>query len=107
VGGEGTLSFFLPRFFFFVRRLLSEVGIWFRFCKHATAEEVTVMVFADQQAGYVSGTKIQSLPRAGLTGDTLTIWQMRCHSAVVPASVRTRDYDTGKAGIFRRNRRRI
>ena len=83
--GESDLSF--------IRRLLSEVGIWFRFCKHETAEEITVIVFADQQAGYVSGTKIQSLPGAGLTGDTLTIWQMRCHSAVVPASVRTRNYD--------------
>lgn len=81
----------------FIRRLLSEVGIWFRFRKHETAEEMTVIVFGDQQAGYVFGKKIQSLPEAGSTGDTLTIRQMRCHSAVVPASVRARDYDYRKS----------
>ncbi|MGK3126281.1 type VI secretion system Vgr family protein [Candidatus Pantoea formicae] len=77
----------------FIQRLLSEVGIWFRFRKHETAEEMTVIVFGDQQGGYVFGAKILSLPLAGLTGDTLTIRQMRCHSAVVPASVLVRDYD--------------
>ncbi|PKH23684.1 type VI secretion system tip protein VgrG [Enterobacterales bacterium CwR94] len=77
----------------FIQRLLSEVGIWFRFRQHDTAERVVVIVFGDQQSAYLFGYHILSLPQAGLTGEAMTIRQLRSHSAVVPASVHVRDYD--------------
>lgn len=77
----------------FVLRLLSEVGIWFRFEPHKTASHLTVMVFGDMPSGYVLGHKIRALPQAGMAGDSLTLRDMTSHAAVVTAAVHTRDYD--------------
>ena len=77
----------------FIQRLLSEVGIWFRYKPHEKVSDVTVMVFGDDQTRYVFGHNITALPPAGMVGDELTIRKMTSHANVIPASVHTRDYD--------------
>lgn len=77
----------------FIQRLLSEVGIGFRFKQHETVSSVTVMVFGDSQSSYVFGHKITALPLSGMVGDRTTIRKMISHASVIPAAVRTRDYN--------------
>ncbi|MDO6409066.1 type VI secretion system Vgr family protein [Pantoea phytobeneficialis] len=77
----------------FILRLLSEVGIWFRFEPHETTSHLTVMVFGDMPSRYIFGHKIIALPQAGMSGQHLTIRNMTSSASVVPAAVHTRDYD--------------
>ncbi|CAM3776560.1 type VI secretion system Vgr family protein [Rahnella victoriana] len=76
----------------FIRRLLSEVGIWFRFEKHPKHDEIVTMVFADSQSLYLFNHAIRLYNEAGMSGNDYTIRELKARHNVVPASVMAKNY---------------
>lgn len=76
----------------FIRRLLSEVGIWFRFGKHPQHDDIVMMVFADSQSQYLFNHAIRLYNEAGMSGNDYTIRELKSRHHVVPASVMTKNY---------------
>lgn len=77
----------------FIRRLLSEVGIWFRFELHPDHPDIVVMVFGDSQSDYLFNHKITALPPAGTTGDRYSIRKLTVKHTIVPACVKVKNYN--------------
>ncbi len=77
----------------FVRRILAEVGIWFRFeMNPATALET--VIFADSQRQYVFDVKLPYGEPSGLyDGAAESVWGVRTSHHVVTGTVATRDYN--------------
>lgn len=77
----------------FVSRLLSEVGIWFRFATDARLK-IEVIEFYDDQSGYERGLTLPLRHPSGLfDGETEAVWGLNTAYSVVEKSVSTRDYN--------------
>ncbi len=77
----------------FVSRLLSEVGIWFRFATDARLK-IEVVEFYDDQSGYERGLTLPLRHPSGLfDGETEAVWGLNTAYRVVEKSVSTRDYN--------------
>lgn len=77
----------------FVSRLLSEVGIWFRFATDARLK-IEVIEFYDDQSGYERGLTLPLRHPSGLFyGETEAVWGLNTAYSVVEKSVSTRDYN--------------
>ncbi|HBD2341215.1 TPA: type VI secretion system tip protein VgrG [Escherichia coli] len=81
----------------FVSRLLSEVGIWFRFATDARLK-IEVVEFYDAQSGYERGLTLPLRHPSGLfDGETEAVWGLNSAYSVVEKSVSTRDYNYREA----------
>ncbi|HAJ3614536.1 TPA: type VI secretion system tip protein VgrG [Escherichia coli] len=81
----------------FVSRLLSEVGIWFRFATDARLK-IEVVEFYDDQSGYERGLTLPLRHPSGLfEGETEAVWGLNSAYSVVEKSVSTRDYNYREA----------
>ncbi|HDS5153015.1 TPA: type VI secretion system Vgr family protein [Escherichia coli] len=81
----------------FVSRLLSEVGIWFRFTTDARLK-IEVVEFYDDQSGYERGLTLPLRHPSGLfDGETEAVWGLNSAYSVVEKSVSTRDYNYREA----------
>ncbi|MGM8756319.1 type VI secretion system Vgr family protein [Enterobacter chuandaensis] len=81
----------------FITRLLSEVGIWFRFTTD-TRLNIDVVEFYDGQQGYEKGLTLPSVPPSGQHSQGVdSVWGMECHHSVVQKQVSTRDYNYRQA----------
>ena len=77
----------------FVSRLLSEVGIWFRFATDARLK-IEVVKFYDDQSGYERGLTLPLRHPSGLfDGETEAVWGLNTAYSVVEKNVTTRDYN--------------
>ncbi|ENW9571651.1 DUF2345 domain-containing protein [Escherichia coli] len=77
----------------FVSRLLSEVGIRFRFATDARLK-IEVIEFYDDQSGYERGLTLPLRHPSGLfDGETEAVWGLNTAYSVVEKSVSTRDYN--------------
>ncbi|HHQ9043317.1 TPA: type VI secretion system Vgr family protein [Escherichia coli] len=77
----------------FVSRLLSEVGIWFRFATDARLK-IEVIEFYDDQSGYERGLTLPLRHPSGLfDGETEAVCGLNTAYSVVEKSVSTRDYN--------------
>ncbi|EIY2237309.1 type VI secretion system tip protein VgrG [Escherichia coli] len=77
----------------FVSRLLSEVGIWFRFATDARLK-IEVIEFYDDQSGYERGLTLPLRHPSGLfDGETEAVWGLNTAYSVVEKNVTTRDYN--------------
>lgn len=77
----------------FVSRLLSEVGIWFRFATDARLK-IEVIEFYDDQSGYERGLTLPLRHPSGLfDGETEAVWGLNTAYNVVEKNVTTRDYN--------------
>ncbi|EKF5398792.1 type VI secretion system tip protein VgrG [Escherichia coli] len=77
----------------FISRLLSEVGIWFRFATDARLK-IEVIEFYDDQSGYERGLTLPLRHPSGLfDGETEAVWGLNTAYSVVEKSVTTRDYN--------------
>ena len=87
--GEGDLTF--------ISRLLSEVGIWFRFATDARLK-IEVIEFFDDQSGYERGLTLPLRHPSGLHDSaTEAVWGLNTAYSVVEKSVTTRDYNYREA----------
>lgn len=77
----------------FIRRLLSEVGIWFRFEAHPEHAFIIVMVFADSQQRYIFDHKINHVDTSGLSSNSYAVHSLKARHCIVPAEVVVRNYD--------------
>lgn len=81
----------------FVSRLLSEVGIWFRFATDARLK-IEVVEFYDDQSSYERGLTLPLRHPSGLfDGETEAVWGLNSAYSVVEKSVSTRDYNYREA----------
>ena len=81
----------------FASRLLSEVGIWFRFATDARLK-IEVVEFYDDQSGYERGLTLPLRHPSGLfDGETEAVWGLNTAYSVVEKSVTTRDYNYREA----------
>ncbi|ENJ8541308.1 TPA: type VI secretion system tip protein VgrG [Raoultella planticola] len=81
----------------FISRLLSEVGIWFRFTTD-TRLNIDVVEFYDGQQGYGKGLTLPSVPPSGQHSQGVdAVWGMESHHNVVQKQVSTRDYNYRQA----------
>ena len=77
----------------FITRLLSEVGIWFRFIAD-TRLNIDVVEFYDDQRHDGKGLILPSVPPSGQhDSGTESVWALKSRHRVVPQSVFTRDYN--------------
>lgn len=77
----------------FISRLLSEVGIWFRFATDARLK-IEVIEFYDDQSGYERGLTLPLRHPSGLhDGATEAVWGLNTAYSVVEKSVTTPDYN--------------
>ncbi|MFN0655788.1 type VI secretion system Vgr family protein, partial [Escherichia coli] len=77
----------------FASRLLSEVGIWFRFATDARLK-IEVIEFYDDQSGYERGLTLPLRHPSGLfDGETEAVWGLNTAYSVVEKNVTTRDYN--------------
>ncbi len=81
----------------FISRLLSEVGIWFRFATDARLK-IEVIEFFDDQSGYERGLTLPLRHPSGLHDSaTEAVWGLNTAYSVVEESVTTRDYNYREA----------
>lgn len=77
----------------FVRRLLAEVGIFWRFEMDSRLEQ-DVVIFQDSPQQYRSGVTLPLIPPSRTSDNgQLSVWDIRTDSEVVSARVATRDYN--------------
>ncbi|WP_427090476.1 DUF2345 domain-containing protein [Klebsiella pneumoniae] len=81
----------------FISRLLSEVGIWFRFSTDARLK-IEVIEFYDDQSGYERGLTLPLRHPSGMSDSgTEAVWDLNTAYSVVSRSVTTRDYNYREA----------
>ncbi|MEA4508376.1 type VI secretion system tip protein VgrG [Klebsiella pneumoniae] len=81
----------------FISRLLSEVGIWFRFSTDARLK-IGVIEFYDDQSGYERGLTLPLRHPSGMSDSgTEAVWDLNTAYSVVSRSVTTRDYNYREA----------
>ncbi|PJR63659.1 type VI secretion system Vgr family protein [Raoultella sp. T31] len=85
----------------FIRRLLSEVGIWFRFELHPDHDHIVVIVFGDSGAHYVRNHKIAAIHPAGTVGNIYSLRAMTTRHTIVPGSVDVRNYNYRESRSYR------
>ncbi|EMG0736312.1 type VI secretion system tip protein VgrG [Salmonella enterica] len=77
----------------FISRLLSEVGIWFRFSTDARLK-IEVVEFYDDQSGYERGLTLPLRNPSGMSDSgTEAVWGLNAAYNVVEKHVTTRDYN--------------
>ncbi|EBB7908388.1 type VI secretion system tip protein VgrG [Salmonella enterica] len=77
----------------FISRLLSEVGIWFRFSTDARLK-IEVVEFYDDQCGYERGLTLPLRHPSGMSDSgTEAVWGLNAAYNVVEKHVTTRDYN--------------
>ncbi|OCG23685.1 hypothetical protein A9G11_05605 [Gilliamella sp. wkB108] len=77
----------------FIRRILADIGVFFRFESHLT-HHCDVMVISDYEQGYQQVADIDyKLPTGTIDGGTESIWDIQLHSQVVESSVKVQDYN--------------
>ncbi|MDC0727060.1 type VI secretion system tip protein VgrG [Phytobacter diazotrophicus] len=77
----------------FISRLLSEVGIWFRFSTDARLK-IEVVELYDDQSGYERGLTLPLRNPSGMSDSgTEAVWGLNTAYSVVEKSVTTRDYN--------------
>ena len=77
----------------FIQRLLSDVGIWFRFESHAE-HHCDVLVLSDYEQGYHNAGSIDyKMPTGTLDAGTESVWDMSLHSQTVESSIKVQDYN--------------
>lgn len=77
----------------FIRRILAEVGIWFRFTTD-TRLNIDVVEFYDSKQGYQRGLTLPAVPASGMhDSGTESVWGMSTLAKVVTQSVTTRNYN--------------
>ncbi|MBU9819112.1 type VI secretion system tip protein VgrG [Rahnella sp. BCC 1045] len=82
----------------FIRRLLAEVGIWFRFENHPDVTTETVTVFGDAGSAYLFSDKLLSyVPDSGMASDGEYITQLQEFYSVIPEGVQSRNYNYREA----------
>ncbi|MCS2162496.1 type VI secretion system tip protein VgrG [Scandinavium sp. H11S7] len=77
----------------FISRLLSEVGIWFRFENHKDHPDIIVVIFSDSQNRYIFDQKILHASHAGLTSKDYSIDKLVSRYRVVSAGVQAKNFD--------------
>ncbi|MCG0455551.1 type VI secretion system tip protein VgrG [Enterobacter cloacae complex sp. ECC445] len=78
----------------FIRRLLAEVGIWFRFENHDKVQGETVVVFGDGGRRYVfSDKKLPYVRHSGMTSHGEYITELEEQYELIPESVLVRTYN--------------
>ncbi|MBE3057173.1 type VI secretion system tip protein VgrG [Klebsiella pneumoniae] len=81
----------------FISRLLSVVGIWFRFSTGARLK-IGVIEFYDDQSGYERGLTLPLRHPSGMSDSgTEAVWDLNTAYSVVSRSVTTRDYNYREA----------
>ncbi|WP_370607974.1 DUF2345 domain-containing protein [Klebsiella pneumoniae] len=81
----------------FISRLLSVVGIWFRFSTDARLK-IGVIEFYDDQSGYERGLTLPLGHPSGMSDSgTEAVWDLNTAYSVVSRSVTTRDYNYREA----------
>ncbi|HDU5691055.1 TPA: type VI secretion system tip protein VgrG [Klebsiella pneumoniae subsp. ozaenae] len=81
----------------FISRLLSVVGIWFRFSTDARLK-IGVIEFYDDQCGYERGLTLPLRHPSGMSDSgTEAVWDLNTAYSVVSRSVTTRDYNYREA----------
>lgn len=77
----------------FIQRLLSDVGIWFRFESHAE-HHCDVLVMSDYEQGFENAGKIPfKAPSDMIDGLISSIWDLQLQSKMVERDVTTQDYN--------------
>ncbi|WP_336292226.1 type VI secretion system tip protein VgrG [Cronobacter dublinensis] len=83
----------------FIRRILSEVGIWFRSEMNAATQQETV-IFGDSQLNCAFGVSVPFQELSGLyDGAEASVWDVRVWHHTVTGEVRTRDYNYRDASM--------
>ncbi|MBE4810641.1 MULTISPECIES: type VI secretion system Vgr family protein [unclassified Enterobacter cloacae complex] len=78
----------------FIRRLLAEVGIWFRFENHDKVQGETVVVFGDGGRRYAfSDKKLPYVRHSGMTSYEEYITELEEQYELIPESVLVRTYN--------------
>lgn len=78
----------------FIRRLLAEVGIWFRFENHDKVQGETVVVFGDGGSRYAfSDKKLPYVRHSGMTSYEEYITELEEQYELIPESVLVRTYN--------------
>ncbi|EPB6469043.1 type VI secretion system Vgr family protein [Cronobacter dublinensis] len=83
----------------FMRRILSEVGIWFRSEMNAATQQETV-ILGDSQLNCAFGVSVPFQEPSGLyDGAEASVWDVRVWHHTVTGEVRTRDYNYRDASM--------
>ncbi|MFW0858361.1 type VI secretion system Vgr family protein [Cronobacter dublinensis] len=83
----------------FIRRVLSEVGIWFRSEMNAATQQETV-ILGDSQLNCAFGVSVPFQEPSGLyDGAEASVWDVRVWHHTVTGEVRTRDYNYRDASM--------
>lgn len=78
----------------FIQRLLSEMGIWFRFENHVKEPTEVCVVFGDSGSNYVFSEKnLPYVRHSGQTSEQEYVTDLQEFYAVVPGSVLSRNYN--------------
>lgn len=78
----------------FIRRLLAEVGIWFRLENHDKVKAETVVIFGDSDRRYIfSDKEMPYVRRSGMTSYIEYITDLEEQHDLVPANVLVRTYN--------------
>ncbi len=76
----------------FIQRLLAEVGIWYCFVNHESAE-LAVVQFSDMRKGLHYGVELPYYPYSGLNvGEQDSVWNLQTQHQVVEKQVNVRTY---------------
>ncbi|MDK9356918.1 type VI secretion system tip protein VgrG [Lelliottia sp. V106_10] len=78
----------------FIRRLLAEVGIWFRFENHDKVQGETVVIFGDSGSRYIfSDKQIPYVRNSGMTSYDEYITDLEEQHGLIPQNVLVRTYN--------------
>ncbi|EQC2549486.1 type VI secretion system Vgr family protein [Enterobacter sichuanensis] len=78
----------------FIRRLLAEAGIWFRFENHDKVQGETVVIFGDGGRSYVfSDKKLPYVRHSGMTSHEEYITELEEQYELIPENVLVRTYN--------------
>ncbi|EMG9221756.1 MULTISPECIES: type VI secretion system Vgr family protein [unclassified Enterobacter cloacae complex] len=78
----------------FIRRLLAEVGIWFRFENHDKVQGETVVIFGDGSRRYVfSNKKLPYVRHSGMTSHEEYVTELEERYQLIPENVLVRTYN--------------
>lgn len=78
----------------FIRRLLAEVGIWFRLENHSTTPTETVVIFGDSASRYIiSEKKFPFVRRSGMTSHDEYVTELEERHALIPENIMVRSYN--------------
>ncbi|HGY4816323.1 TPA: DUF2345 domain-containing protein [Klebsiella aerogenes] len=78
----------------FIRRLLAEIGIWFRFENHHKVQTETVVIFADSDSRYIyRDKKLPYVRYSGMTSYDEYVTDLEEQHSLVPEQVLVRTYN--------------